>query len=394
MSIRTRAAQTGRSDRIRLFFCGDVMTGRGIDQILAHPGDVRLYEEWASSAKDYVRLAEQRNGPIPRTADAGYVWGAALDEWRKACPDLRIANLETSVTRCDTPLPKGINYRMNPENVGCLLAAGLDCCVLANNHVLDWGRAGLLETLQSLHGQGVRTAGAGRDDVEAREPAVFDLADGGRVLVVALATPSSGAPHDWAATRRRPGVNITDLSPSAAMGIGATLDRIRRPGDNVVASIHWGPNWGYGIPDEQRRFAHDLIDAAGVDVVHGHSSHHPKAIEVYKERLILYGCGDFMNDYEGIGGYEAFRADLALMYFADLRRSDGTLASLEMIPLKIRRFQLCAASDDDGRWLQGALDREAGRFGGAVTWRAGRLVLSWPRVGEPAQLGEPHELQR
>lgn len=79
-------------------------------------------------------------------------------------------------------------------------------------------------------------------------------------------------------------------------------------------------------------FAHRLIDEAGVDIIHGHSSHHVKAIEVYKDKLILYGCGDFLNDYEGIGGYEEFRADLALMYFATVEPSTGKVFDLHMTP--------------------------------------------------------------
>ena len=105
--------------------------------------------------------------------------------------------------------------------------------------------------------------------------------------------------------------------------------------------MHWGPNWGYEIPDEQRSFAHLLIDRADVSIIHGHSSHHPKAIEVYRNRLILYGCGDFLNDYEGINGYEEFRDDLVLMYFADVEPG-GTLAALEIVPLQIRNSSLSA----------------------------------------------------
>jgi poly-gamma-glutamate capsule biosynthesis protein CapA/YwtB (metallophosphatase superfamily) len=82
-----------------------------------------------------------------------------------------------------------------------------------------------------------------------------------------------------------------------------------KPGDLIVVSVHWGPNWGYDIPHQQRRFAHALIDKANVSIIHG--QHHLKAIEVYRDRLILYGCGDFLNDYEGIKGYEEFRDDLA-----------------------------------------------------------------------------------
>src|SRR5208282_1961735 len=113
-------------------------------------------------------------------------------------------------------------------------------------------------------------------------------------------------------------------------------------------------------------FAHALIDQAHVSVVHGHSSHHPKAIEIYKDRLILYGCGDFLNDYEGIRGYEEFRGDLAVMYFAEFEPLTGSLAGLELTVLRIRRFKLIAASSADIRWMQQTLDRESGQFGARV----------------------------
>ena len=84
---------------VRLFLCGDVMTGRGIDQILPHPCDPALHEDYVQSAIDYVRLAEQLNGPIQRPVNPAYIWGAAIEEWSRAKPDARIVNLETSITR-------------------------------------------------------------------------------------------------------------------------------------------------------------------------------------------------------------------------------------------------------------------------------------------------------
>jgi hypothetical protein len=136
------------SRTIELFLCGDAMTGRGIDQILPHPSKPRIYEPAVSSALGYVGLAERANGPIPYPVDFSYVWGDTLAELRARAPDRRIVNLETSITTSEEALPKGINYRMHPRNVACLQAAGIDCCVLANNHVLDWGIPGLLETVE------------------------------------------------------------------------------------------------------------------------------------------------------------------------------------------------------------------------------------------------------
>jgi len=364
---------------IRLCLCGDVMTGRGIDQVLAYPCDPVLHEDYVQSALDYVRLAERAHGPIARPVAADYIWGAALDDLRRARPHASIINLETSITRSEDYAPKGINYRMSPENADCLTAASIDCCALANNHVLDWGRAGLLDTLACLHRLGIKSAGAGRNQEEAGAPAVLPLGGGARVLVYSFAALTSGAPRRWAAGPDSPGVNLlTELSEHRAATIAARIMRERKPDDIVVVSLHWGPNWGYGIGDMQRRFAHALIEHADISVVHGHSSHHPKGIEIYRNRLILYGCGDFLNDYEGIEGYEGYRGDLVLMFLADLAPSSRDLAGLDIVPLQIRRFRLVHPADADVDWLRRMLERECRKLGPGVESTAhGRLRLWW-----------------
>jgi poly-gamma-glutamate synthesis protein (capsule biosynthesis protein) len=356
------------SDRtVTLFLCGDVMTGRGIDQIMAHPCPPHLFEPYVDSAADYVRMAEAAHGPIPAPVDPAYVWGEALGELDRQRPDLRIVNLETAVTRSEDAEPKGINYRMSPENAGCLTAAGIDCCILANNHVLDWGVAGLEETLDALHGRGIATAGAGRSRAEAEAPAVLPVPGRGRVLVYAVAHGSSGVPGAWAARGGRPGVAVLpELSADAARALARRTAADRRPGDVVVVSVHWGPNWGYGVPRSEREFARALVDEAGADAVYGHSSHHPKGGEVRDGKPILYGCGDFLTDYEGIRGYEEFRGDLGLMYLPALSPADGRLAGLEMVPFRVRNFRLNRPDAQELAWLARMLDREYHRLGGRV----------------------------
>jgi poly-gamma-glutamate capsule biosynthesis protein CapA/YwtB (metallophosphatase superfamily) len=120
------------------------------------------------------------------------------------------------------------------------------------------------------------------------------------------------------------------------------------------------------VPREQVLFAHRLIDEAGVSVVFGHSSHHAKAIECYRGGLILYGCGDFLNDYEGITGYESYRGDLALLYMISFNNGRDEPIKLELVPFQIRRFQLARPAPDDINWLAGRLDRESSRFGTSV----------------------------
>lgn len=365
-----------RPGEVTLFLCGDVMLGRGVDQILPHPSNPKLYEPLVTSALDYVDLAERANGPIPRGVGFDYVWGESLRVLKDVSPDARIINLETSVTTSEDAVRKGINYRMHPDNVGVLEAAGIDCCVLANNHVLDWGEAGLLETLETLEHAGVRMAGAGPDALAAADPAVLDAGDDGRVLVFALGAEDSGVPPSWAATPEGPGVNVlSDFSDETVDRIATVVQPRKRPGDIAVVSIHWGRNWGFAIPSDHQRLARALIDRASVDVVYGHSSHHPKAIEVYRGRPILYGCGDFITDYEGIAGYEEYRGDLALMYFPTLEQRTGVLIRLQMKPLRVRRFRLTEQAPSDIELMQDTLDRECRRFGHRIHRDGGMLAL-------------------
>ncbi len=364
---------------ITLFMCGDVMTGRGIDQVLPHPGNPVIHEWYMRSAGGYVDLAEEVNGPIPKPVDFSYIWGDALDEFGRMKPDVRIINLETAVTTSEDYSDKGINYRMSPANIPAMTAAGIDVCVLANNHVLDWGEKGLAETVETLKEAGLKTAGAGKTLKDAAAPAVVDLSGKGRVIVFSFGSPTSGIPRSWAATGTRPGVNLLQyLSRDTVPLIEGQVTKIKHPGDVVVFSVHWGGNWDYEIPREHVEFAHRIIDEAGIDVVHGHSSHHVKGIEVYRGKLVLYGCGDLLTDYEGISGYEAFRSDLGLMYFAAIDPSTGKLLRLGMTPTQMKRFRITRASRKDALWLRDLLDREGGRFGtGAAINEDNTIEIQW-----------------
>lgn len=347
---------------VTLCLTGDVMTGRGVDQVLPAAGDPRLRERYAASARDYVALAEAASGPIPQPVDFSWPWGDALQVLDELRPDLRIVNLETSITTSDDFHPyKAVLYRMHPGNVPCLTAARLDACALANNHVLDFGVRGLENTLDVLTSAGLGPVGAGRDAQQAWRPVAL-TAGGQRVLVWSVGSPSSGVPRSWEATGADAGVAL--LSEDSDADGDAICERVRRmkqPGDIAVVSVHWGSNWGYAVPRAQVRLAHRLI-RSGVDVVHGHSSHHPRAVEVYRGRLVLYGCGDLVNDYEGIGGHERFRDDLRLLYLARLDPAGG-LEELRIVPLQSHRFRLRLATDQDAGWLQKALCRASRRFG-------------------------------
>lgn len=373
-------ARNSEAATLTLFLAGDVMTGRGIDQVLPHSVDPRIYERYAKSAEGYVKLAERKNGSIPGEVSYRYPWGDALEVLEEIEPDAAIVNLETSVTTSDAYWEgKGIHYRMHPGNTPLLSEAGIDVCVLGNNHILDWGYEGLEETVTTLRAGGLKTAGAGRDRKSAAEPAVVEREEGGgRLLVFSYASPSAGAPLNWSAEENRPGVNILpNIDSKTARSVASDIRQYRQEEDRVILSLHWGGNWGYEIPEAQREFAHRLIDEGVVDVVFGHSSHHPKGMEVYDGRLILYGCGDLINDYEGIPGHEEYRPDLRLLYFPQLD-GEGALSSLRMVPMQMQRFQLRDAPADERQWLRERLDRECDPFGHSVELNSdGYLTLRW-----------------
>ncbi|MDQ2636657.1 MAG: CapA family protein, partial [Actinomycetota bacterium] len=204
-------------------------------------------------------------------------------------------------------------------------------------------------------------------DVEqANEPVKVPVGESGQVVIASVGSVTSGIPARWAATGDQPGVALLpDLSEATATAVAKRILERKHHGDITIASVHWGSNWSYEVEPAQIRFAHRLIDE-GVDVVHGHSSHHPRPVEVYRGKLILYGCGDTVDDYEGIGSYEAFRHELRLLYFASIDRRTGRLTELRMTAMRMRRMRLEHAPGDDAEWLRVKLEHMSRPFGTAV----------------------------
>ncbi|MFI5715500.1 CapA family protein [Nocardia sp. NPDC051750] len=345
---------------------GDVMLGRGVDQLLPRSGHPRLQEPCVRDARRYVELAEQANGPIPRPYGFARPWGEVLPILDELAPGVRLVNLETAITADGSFADgKGVHYRMHPGNLPALAAVRPDACALSNNHSLDFGIGGLDDTLDALSGANIRAVGAGANLAAAQQPATVPAPDGHRVLIASISTLSSGVPAGWAAGSDRPGIWLIH-HPSAhhADEVADLFSHWSRSGDVTIVSVHWGPNWGYGTGLSERQFAHRLIDA-GIDIVHGHSAHHPRPIEIYRGRPILYGCGDVVDDYEGIGGHESYRPELRLLYLVTL--DPGGPAAVRMLPLRIRHIQLDRAGPADTQWLRSMLGEISRRFGTRIS---------------------------
>ncbi|ORA96458.1 hypothetical protein BST30_28635, partial [Mycobacterium mantenii] len=214
----------------------------------------------ADDARSYVRYAEETSGPIPRPVDFAWPWGEALALVDHFAPDLRLINLETTIT-ADGELAHGksVHYRMHPDNMTCLTAMRPDVCVLANNHILDFGQRGLIDTLEALNRAEIAHVGAGLDSDHAERPAIVTLSDGHHVVIASGATESSGIPRGWAATAARAGVAfIPNLLNRTATEMTDRVLALKQPGDITIVSLHWGSNWDYDVARSQVRFARRL----------------------------------------------------------------------------------------------------------------------------------------
>ncbi len=218
--------------------------------------------------------AERRGG---RGAVREYLSGA----------DLTLANLENPVIRNAVYHPEATTFTGDLRLMPILEQAGLDGVTLGNNHILDAGAAGLLETLRHLEEAGIAYAGAGADLRAAREPMVFELGET-RVGVLSY----QGVPsYEWAwATRAAPGT-----APLIEEVVRKDVERLRREVDLVVVMPHWGKEYVATPEPGQVDLAHAAVDA-GADLVIGGHAHWPKGMEVYEGKPIFYGVGNLLLD--------------------------------------------------------------------------------------------------
>lgn len=332
-----------------IFLCGDVMLGRGVDQIQKYKNDPDIYESYFKNAKQYVPLEmkslTEKNQGVPES----YVWGDLLTENLFQNSRLKIINLETSVTTSDTPMPgKEVLYKMHPSNIGVITSAKINYCHMANNHVMDWGLVGLIETIHTFKKlSNTRAGGIGLDLAEASAPTISYF-NGSRILIFSYGDIDSGIPESWGATLTDPGLNLISVAdPNTKVKVSLHISKYLEPDDFVIVSIHWGSNWGYQIESSHEVFAHYLIDNANVGIIHGHSSHHFRPIEIYNSGLIFYGCGDLINDYETIDFTEhaTFLSDISIAYFPQYDvYHKFILRGLTLVPYTCHNLQLIKIS--------------------------------------------------
>ncbi|KRE79369.1 CapA family protein [Arthrobacter sp. Soil763] len=294
-----------------------------------------------------------------RTADPAYSWGDTLPILRRA--DLRIANLECVLADGGAPEPgKVFTFRSDLKNVHALATAGIDAVSLANNHVLDYGANAFREMMPALDAAGILHAGAGEDLAAAQRPAV--LRAGGTAVGFVAFTDNE---PDWDAAARSPGVHYV---PVAGPGDRAErlLELVRETSSGVqllIVSAHWGGNWGSEPLPEHRALARRLVDA-GADVVFGHSPHIVRGVEFYRDRPVIYGAGDFIDDY-AVDPVE--RNDRSFIFL--LEADDGVPQLLRLFPTVIAGCQARMARGD-ARGSTARMARLCAALGTAGSWNA------------------------
>jgi len=169
-----------------------------------------------------------------------------------------------------------------------LVSAGIDVVSLANNHAVDFGRAALLDTIARLDQAGVNHAGAGADAQAAAAPTLLITPAG----VVAFLAYTEIIHPGFPATADRAGVNPATNREKLLAAIASANEKA----DFVVVSFHWGTEYTTQPSREQRRLAHEAVDA-GADLILGHHPHVLQGLEIYRERLIAYSLGDFVWDH-------------------------------------------------------------------------------------------------
>lgn len=258
-----------------------------------------------------------------------YPWGNILS--LLSSTDLNLVNLETTLTTSIDVVPKTFNFKADPDKVQTLQVGNIHAVNIANNHILDFGESGLIETIRTLDQAGIAHVGAGINIQEAKRPIIY-AKNGIRIGIIGYAD----YPQEWAATDTKPGINYIQIGDIAT--IQNDIAQLRKEVDIIILSIHWGPNMRQRPTQEFRDFAHAIIDA-GVDILHGHSAHVFQSLEQYHNGLILYDTGDFVDDYAVT---QSLRNDWALFFeiMVEKRGTKAKITQLKMIPLLINNMQV------------------------------------------------------
>lgn len=345
---------------MQILFAGDVMLGRLVNKVLTN-------------------------------AQFTYVWGDTIDIIKRA--DFSLINLECPVSSKGKKWNKTFkvfHFRANLDAIQVLNSASIDYVSLANNHILDYDIEALLDTLDILDKNNISHSGAGRNLKEAMKPAIlekklkpkpsnnnnsFHNVDTEKVnnndnikntIRIGIISLTDNEP-EWEAKDDLAGINYipATLDPDRYYyRLQNYIEQAKTQSDLVIVSSHIGPHFRETPSVKYVNFAHKIIDF-GADIYWGHSNHMPQGIELYKHnnnnKIILYDCGDFIDDYAIDSNYRNDLSFIFLLHFlidknSKLSKNNNTNNSsnillqssmIELIPTKISNFMVNTIPVDD-----------------------------------------------
>ncbi|BAI92409.1 CapA family protein [Arthrospira platensis] len=258
-------------------------------------------------------------GSFAQKVGDNYSWAfSELQEYRDA--DLAMVNLENPLTRATLARPnRQFNFKADPEAVKVLTEGGIDLVNLANNHIMDYEEAGLVETLETLQQAGIHAIGAGRDIMEARRPKIIEVR-GQRIAYFGYYDADFNA-----AGENRAGTNSRDHER-----IAADIQAVRDQVDWVIVNYHWGVELSDYPGDWQIDLGRYTIDQ-GADVVIGHHPQVLQGAEIYKGRPIVYSLGNFI-----FGGNSRSDYDTAILRVS---LKQNRKMKVEFLPVEVRGYQ-------------------------------------------------------
>jgi poly-gamma-glutamate capsule biosynthesis protein CapA/YwtB (metallophosphatase superfamily) len=308
-------------------------------------GDVFLGEH----LKDYIK----KNGPA-------YPFAGLRETIDRH--DIAFANFESSITTAEKPIwVKKYVFQVGLDEARALGSSGLDLVSIANNHTMDFGEEGFLDTLEALETIGQRYVGGGRDLAEATQPSVF-TAGGTRVVFLAYS--------DWSSILTRAADGRAGINPLETDRAVEEIRMLKKPGSVVIVSVHWGLQHTETPTAQQVRAAHALVDA-GADVIAGHHPHCPQSVEVYKGKPVFYSLGNLVF---GLSNPDRVHNIAASLLF------DGDrLVSARILPVNglffSNGYSPSFLEGDEAAAVVKKIEKISRRFHTKVTLTSGRALL-------------------
>ncbi len=242
--------------------------------------------------------------------------------------DIGFANLEGALTDGGNPWPKGYNFRTPPPLAAGLPRAHVDVVTLANNHAMDYGPFGLMDTVQTLDVDGVRHIGAGANAQASRAPAIIDVRGMKVAFLGYVATPDESGGfsiRQWAASDT-PGVAL-----GSADAIASDVAAARQQADFVIVAVHAGDEYRH-MPNATQRALADAALAAGADAYIGAHPHVVQPVEMRGKQLVAWSLGNFIFDLDNVDLANIPTPRVSLILKLTLTKGAG-VTSYEAIPV-------------------------------------------------------------